>query len=57
MSTPSRVTTRQGLCAAKNGDWWVVESGADEVLEYAHGGTTPLKTLSVTVGEVRGLRR
>ncbi|MFZ0575372.1 MAG: hypothetical protein WAM02_11925 [Candidatus Cybelea sp.] len=44
----------QGLCAAKNGDWWVVESGADEVSEYAHGGTTPLKTLSVPGGEAAG---
>jgi len=47
-------TGAQGLCAAKNGDWWVVESGADEVSEYAHGGTTPLKTLSVPGGEAAG---
>jgi hypothetical protein len=44
----------QGLCAAKTGDWWAVESGADEVSEYAHGGTTPLKTLSVPGGEAEG---
>jgi hypothetical protein len=41
----------QGLCAAKSGNWWAVASGADEVLEYAHGGSTPLKTLSEDVGE------
>ncbi len=45
MSTPS--VDAQGLCAAKTGNWWAVASGADEVLEYAHGGTTPLKTLSI----------
>ena len=35
------------LCAAKTGNWWAVAPGADNVLEYAHGGTTPLKTLSI----------
>lgn len=30
-----------GLCAAKTGNWWVAASAADDVLEYAHGGTTP----------------
>ena len=44
----------QGLCAAKTGNWWVVASGSAEVSEYAHGGTTPLKTLSVTGGEPAG---
>jgi hypothetical protein len=42
-------------CAsASSGDWWVIESGADEFLEYAHGGTKPLKTLSEDVGEPAG---
>jgi hypothetical protein len=44
----------QGLCAAKNGNWWVVAADADEVLEYAHGGTMPLKTLNVSAGEPAG---
>ncbi|MGA9018529.1 MAG: hypothetical protein WB438_06320 [Candidatus Cybelea sp.] len=44
----------QGLCAATTGNWWVVASGSAEVSEYAHGGTTPLKTLSVTGGEPAG---
>jgi hypothetical protein len=46
----------QGECTSKtsNGNWWVVASGEDEILEYAHGGTTPLKTLSVTAGEPAG---
>ena len=46
----------QGECTSKtsNGNWWVVESGSDEILEYAHGGTTPLKTLREDVGEAAG---
>ncbi|MFZ0681452.1 MAG: hypothetical protein WAM84_01070 [Candidatus Cybelea sp.] len=46
----------QGECTSKtsSGNWWVVESGNDEILEYAHGGTTPLETLSVTGGEPAG---
>jgi hypothetical protein len=44
-----------GECTStSNGNWWVVASGADEVLEYANGGTMPLKTLSVTGGEPSG---
>ncbi|MGA7201732.1 MAG: hypothetical protein WBX26_07880 [Candidatus Cybelea sp.] len=46
----------QGECPSKTskGNWWVVESGSDEILEYAHGGTTPLKTLGEDVGEAAG---
>ena len=45
VGTISGVTDAQGECTSKtsDGNWWVVASGADEVLEYAHGGTTPLK--------------
>jgi hypothetical protein len=50
----SGVTDAQGLCAAKTGNWWAVASGTDQVLEFAHGGTTPLKTLTVTAGEPAG---
>jgi hypothetical protein len=50
----SGATDPQGLCAAKTGNWWAVSSGSDQVLEYAHGGTTPLRTLSVTGGEPAG---
>jgi hypothetical protein len=43
----------QGECTSKtsNGNWWVVASGGDEILEYAHGGTSPIATLSENVGE------
>jgi len=47
----SGVADAQGLCAAKTGNWWAVASGGDEVLEYAHGGTTPISSVSVTAGE------
>ena len=50
----SGATDPQGLCAAKTGNWWAVSSGSEQVLEYAHGGTTPLKTLSITAGEPAG---
>ena len=36
-------------CAsASSGDWWA--SGNDEMLEYAHGGKSPIKTLSGASG-------
>ncbi|MGB8151890.1 MAG: hypothetical protein WCE97_11935, partial [Candidatus Cybelea sp.] len=47
----SGVPDASGMCSAKSGNWWAVASGSDEVLEYAHGGTKPLKTLSENVGE------
>ena len=46
----------QGECTSKtsNGNWWVVQSGDDEIVEYAHGGTSPISTLSENVGEPAG---
>jgi hypothetical protein len=46
----------QDECTSKTskGNWWVVASGADEILEYAHGGTSPISTLSENVGEPAG---
>jgi DNA-binding beta-propeller fold protein YncE len=38
--------TPYGLCADKTGDVWVVNDGASQLLEYAHGGTTSIATLS-----------
>jgi hypothetical protein len=35
-----------GLCSDKKGNVWVVNDGDAEVVEYAHGGTTPIATLS-----------
>jgi hypothetical protein len=50
----SGVSDPSEMCSAKTGNWWVVASGSDEVLEYAHGGAKPLKTLSEDVGEAAG---
>jgi hypothetical protein len=46
----------QGECTSKtsNGNWWAVASGDEEILEYAHGGTSPISTLSENVGEPAG---
>ncbi|HLY01702.1 MAG TPA: hypothetical protein VKR56_04310 [Candidatus Cybelea sp.] len=35
-----------GLCSDRKGDVWITEFNGFEVVEYAHGGTTPLKTLA-----------
>ncbi|HEY1883778.1 MAG TPA: hypothetical protein VGG51_12135 [Candidatus Cybelea sp.] len=47
------ITDPQGECTSKtsHGNWWVVASGADEIMEYAHGGTSPISTLSEDIGE------
>ncbi len=36
-----------GLCSDKNGDVWVVGWGWNQLREYAHAGTKPLKVLRV----------
>jgi hypothetical protein len=41
----------QGECTEGRGTWWVGASGSGEVEEFKVGGTTPVKTLSVTAGE------
>lgn len=40
----------QGLCTSTTtrGNWWVVNSGSETIAEYAHGGTSPIATLSTT---------
>ncbi len=37
--------TPEGLCSNKNGDIFVVDETAQQVVEYAHGGTSPIATL------------
>ena len=34
-----------GLCADTAGNVWITNEGGDDVIEYAHGGTQPIKTL------------
>ena len=36
----------QGLCSDKSGDVFVTDAKAATIIEYAHGGTTPIKTLN-----------
>ena len=35
-----------GECVDKTGDIWITNSDASNVLEYAHGGTTPMQTIN-----------
>ncbi len=35
-----------GECADKAGNVWIVEEGTNDVVEYAHGGTVPIATLT-----------
>jgi hypothetical protein len=35
-----------GLCADKMGDVWIVDDGHQQVVEYKHGGASPIATLS-----------
>jgi hypothetical protein len=37
-----------GLCSDKNGDIFVVDDQAQDIVEYAHGGTKPIATLRDT---------
>ena len=36
----------EGVCVDKSGDVWVANTGAMDIVEYAHGGTSPIATLS-----------
>lgn len=35
-----------GVCTDKKGDVWIVNNTAEEIVEYEHGGTTQIATLS-----------
>jgi hypothetical protein len=35
-----------GVCTDKSGDVWIVENVAQQIVEFKHGGTTPIATLS-----------
>ncbi len=53
VGTIGNVGDPAGECTSSTskGNWWVVASGSDQVLEFAHGGTTPIATVSVSQGE------
>jgi hypothetical protein len=44
--TLTGLSAPEGECVDKAGDVFVANTGAMETLEYAHGGTTPIATLS-----------
>ena len=35
-----------GVCTDKKGDVWIVNNNAQEIVEYKHGGTTQIASLS-----------
>ena len=41
----SELDDPEGMCVDKHGNVWVANSGAYNMLEFAHGGTTPIATL------------
>lgn len=45
--TISGLSAPQGMCTIGKKTFWVANSGADDLLEFSHRGTTPIKTLSV----------
>ncbi len=46
MGTLTGFTTPYGLCVDTTGDIWVANDGASQLVEYAHGGSNPIATLS-----------
>lgn len=44
----------EGLCADKKGHVFVTDYDAQDVVEYAHGGTSPLATLQDSAGQPQG---
>jgi hypothetical protein len=49
VNTLSGISAPSGECTSKKskGNFWVVASGSNQALEYAHGGTTPVSSLSI----------
>lgn len=45
VGTLTGFVTPYGLCSDKKGNVWIVNDGASQLVEYAHGGTSPLATL------------
>lgn len=43
-----------GLCSDKSGNVWVTNTGTREILEYAHGGTSPIATFLDPYGDPFG---
>ena len=45
MGTLAGMTTPAGLCTDRKGDVWVTDTIRSQVVEFAHGGTVPIRTL------------
>jgi hypothetical protein len=48
LGTLTGFTQPYGLCVDESANVWVVNDGASQIVEYGHGGTTPIATLSDT---------
>jgi hypothetical protein len=46
VGTLTGFTQPYGLCVDNAANVWIVNDGASQIVEYAHGGTTPIATLS-----------
>jgi len=44
----------QGLCVDKKGDVWITNFASSEIVEYAHGGTSPINTLTLSGQQLAG---
>ncbi|HEY2555390.1 MAG TPA: hypothetical protein VGI15_09065, partial [Candidatus Cybelea sp.] len=51
VGTLTGFSTPSGECVDKAGDVFVTNTGADDIIEYAHGGTTAINTLADLPGE------
>jgi hypothetical protein len=50
VGTLTGFTSPQGLCTDRAGDVWVSDYGSRTMYEFAHGGTTPIATITVNGG-------
>jgi hypothetical protein len=48
LGTLTGFTQPYGLCVDKSANVWIVNDGASQIVEYAHGGTSPIATLNDT---------
>jgi hypothetical protein len=50
VGTLTGLTSPEGLCTDQSGDVWVSDYQSRNMYEFAHGGTTPIATISVKEG-------
>jgi hypothetical protein len=54
VGTLSGFQDAEGLCADKRGHVFITDFDAQDIVEYAHGGTSPLATLQDSAGQPQG---